>query len=63
MTTTRAEFLTEAEVSALLHIPRETLRWWRWAGRGPKSFKAGKRVLYAREDVDAFIAEARGHTA
>jgi hypothetical protein len=37
----------------------ETCRWWRHVGRGPKSFRVGKRVLYAREDVEAFIAEAR----
>jgi hypothetical protein len=28
-------------------------------GQGPRSFKVAKRVLYAAEDVEAFIAEAR----
>lgn len=53
------EYLTTTEVAELLRAPEETCRYWRHVGKGPKSFKIGRRVLYAREDVEAFIAEAR----
>ena len=54
-----AKYLTTEEVAELLRAPVETVRWWRHVGKGPKSFKLGRRVLYALEDVDAFVAEAR----
>jgi len=53
-------YLTTAEVADLARTSPETVRWWRHAGgRGPRSFKLGRRVLYAREDVETWIAEAR----
>ena len=58
---TEPEFMTTAEVAARLRTPADTIRYWRSVGKGPASFKVGgRRVLYAREDVEAFIAEARG---
>jgi hypothetical protein len=53
------EYLTTEELAQKLRTPAETCRYWRHIGKGPKSFKVGRRVLYAIEDVDAFIAEAR----
>lgn len=53
------KYLTTAEVAETLRAPVETVRYWRHLGKGPKSFKIGRRVLYAVEDVEAFIAEAR----
>lgn len=55
-----SEYLTTGEVADTLRTPVETVRYWRHVNKGPKSFKVGRRVLYAREDVEAFIAEARG---
>lgn len=44
----------------LLRVPAATVRYWRYVGKGPRSFRVGgRRVLYAREDVEAFIAAAR----
>lgn len=57
------ENLTSQEVADLLRTPVETVYYWRQVGKGPKSFKIGRRVLYAREDVEAFIAEARGRAS
>lgn len=57
------KYLTTEEVAAELRTTAETVRWWRHVGKGPKSFKVGRRVLYAVEDVEAFIAEARGASA
>lgn len=53
------EYLTTEEVALKLRTPLETIRYWRHVGKGPQSFKVGRRVLYAVDDVEAFIAEAR----
>ncbi len=56
-------YLTTAEVGETLRTPVETVRYWRHVGKGPRSFKVGRRVLYAADDVAAFIANARSTTA
>jgi excisionase family DNA binding protein len=53
------KFLTTQEVAEALRTSPETVRFWRHKNKGPKSFKVGRRVLYAAEDVEAFIEEAR----
>ena len=55
--------LITAEVAELVRAPIETVRYWRHVGKGPKSFKVGRRVLYALEDVEAWIAQAKANTA
>ena len=47
------DYLTTAEVVSLTQTPVETVRYWRHVGKGPASFKVGRRVLYARADVEA----------
>jgi excisionase family DNA binding protein len=51
------ELLTTEEVAAYLHIAPQTLRQWRWLGQGPSGIKVGRRVLYRRSAVEAWIAE------
>jgi excisionase family DNA binding protein len=51
--------MTTAEVAELLRAPVETVRYWRHVGKGPTSFKLGRRVLYELADVEAFIAQAK----
>jgi predicted DNA-binding transcriptional regulator AlpA len=58
-TSMSTEYLTTAEVASLCRSPVETVRYWRYVGQGPKSFKVGRRVLYAAEDVEAWLAAAR----
>lgn len=58
-TSVTAKYLTTDELAEMLRTPKETVRYWRHVKQGPKSFKVGRRVLYAVEDVEAFIAEAR----
>ena len=58
-----AEYMTTAEVADLLRTSPETVRYWRHIGKGPKSWKAGRRVLYAIEDVQAWIETARAVAA
>ena len=55
--------LITAEVAELVRAPIETVRYWRHVGKGPKSFKVGRRVLYAIEDVEAWIAQAKVNSA
>ncbi|MEP9380827.1 helix-turn-helix domain-containing protein [Nocardioides sp. KR10-350] len=57
------EYLTTADVATMLRTSAETVRYWRHIKKGPASFKVGRRVLYAREDVERFIDEARGASA
>lgn len=53
------EFLTEAEVAALLKIGRSTAERWRATGEGPPWCRLGKhRVRYPRAAVLAW-ADAR----
>ena len=58
MTQTR-RYLTTVEVADLARTSPETVRFWRHVGKGPKSFKVGRKVLYAVEDVEAWLANAR----
>jgi len=53
------EYLTTQEVAEKLRTSPETIRYWTWRGEGPPSFKVGRRRLYAVEDVEKFIADAR----
>ena len=53
------KYLTTDEMAELQRTSAETVRYWRHVGKGPKSFKVGRRVLYAAEDVEAFVREAR----
>ena len=52
-------FMTTAEVAELCRAPVETVRFWRHVGKGPKSFKLGRRVLYDAEEVERWLAAAR----
>jgi excisionase family DNA binding protein len=54
-----SRFLTTEELANWLRTPAETIRYWRHVGKGPASFKVGRRVLYDVADVEAFLAEAR----
>ena len=49
------DYLTMPEVAAITRTPIDTLRWWRHRSTGPASFKVGRRVLYKREDVTAWL--------
>lgn len=51
--------MTTNEVAAKIRRPVETLRYWRHIGEGPKSFKLGRGVLYARSDVETWIKAHR----
>jgi excisionase family DNA binding protein len=37
----------------------QTLRNWRHLGRGPAYCRLGRRILYRREDLEAFLVSRR----
>jgi hypothetical protein len=49
-------YLTTAEVAALFRTSPETIRFWRYVGKGPQSFKVGRRVLYDVAVVEEYLA-------
>jgi excisionase family DNA binding protein len=49
------ELLTMTEAAELLRAPVATLRYWRHLGTGPRGFRLGRRVLYRRDDLKAWI--------
>jgi len=51
--------LITEEVAERFRTSPETVRYWRHIGKGPKSFKVGRRVLYAEEEVERWLEEAR----
>jgi DNA-binding transcriptional MerR regulator len=53
------ELLTLAEAAELLRAPVATLRYWRHLGTGPRSFRLGRRVVYRRDDLHAWIDARR----
>lgn len=52
-------YLTTTEVADALRTSPETVRYWRHIGKGPASFKVGRRVLYAEVDVQTWIDAQR----
>ena len=50
------ELLSTPTVAEMLNVPVPTLRYWRFMGTGPRSFKLGPRnVRYKRSDVLAWL--------
>ena len=46
--------LTTDEVARYFRTMPGTVRYWRHVGKGPRSFRAGRRVLYRESDVRAW---------
>ncbi len=53
------ELLRDRQCEALTGIPAATFRWWAHSGKGegPKSFKLGRRRVWRKSVVLAWIAE------
>jgi hypothetical protein len=60
-----ADFLTQDEAADELKICERTLDRWRRLGEGPPITKLGRRVLYRRSSLQAWIRtrEHRGDAA
>ena len=50
-------YLTTDEVIEQLMpwLPKATLNYWRHIGKGPKSARIGRRVVYRESDVREFL--------
>ena len=57
------DLLTIAEAADLLRAPVATLRYRRHRKIGPPSFRLGRRVLYRRDDLRAWIDAKAGRTS
>lgn len=55
-------FVLQAHLAQLLSVSERTLERWRVEGTGPSFVKAGRRVLYRREDVEKWLAESARHS-
>lgn len=53
------DFLTLAEVAAILRVPVNTLRWWRQCGDGPRFFKIGRHLLTTIGDLRTWINDQK----
>ena len=47
--------LGEKEVALLLGVSPNTLKHWRWVGKGPRYVKLVSRVAYRRQDLNEWI--------
>lgn len=56
--TLNSDILYTEEVAALSRKTPATIRWLKATGQGPKCGKLGRRVIYRRADVEAWIASA-----
>jgi predicted DNA-binding transcriptional regulator AlpA len=54
--------LNEREAAQELALSVETLRRWRWAGKGPRYCKLEGAVRYDTADLAAFIEASRRHS-
>ncbi|PJE07572.1 MAG: hypothetical protein CK429_24760 [Mycobacterium sp.] len=53
------ELLNAREVAAILGVEVSTIYTARHAGRGVVGWRRGKRLVFRRSDVDAFLARER----
>lgn len=51
-----AEYLSAAELERLTGTRASTWRYWAHVGTGPRSFKLGRRRVWKRADVLAWLA-------
>ena len=51
------KLLTTTEVADICRTSGETVRYWRFAGTGPRGFRLGRRVVYPESEVRRWLAE------
>lgn len=57
------DLVNETEAAAILCAQVQTLRNWRWNGKGPRYCKVGERLIrYRRSDLDAFLERGKAGT-
>lgn len=53
------ELCDSAETAALLRVPQSTLVYWRAQDAGPRWYKIGRRVMYDRAGLVAFLEQRK----
>ena len=53
------DYFTIPEIADRYRTTEATVRYWRHVGYGPEGVKLGARVLYPREQVEAFDRQLR----
>ena len=56
------EFLTDPQFARLVKTSTRTTETWRRNGNGPPFIRLGRRILYRRCDVEAWLATQRFHS-
>lgn len=51
------DLMTSIEVAEYLSTAEATIRYWRHKGVGPRSVRLVGRVMYRRQDVDAWFMD------
>lgn len=51
------QLLTIEEAASELNVSVATLRYWRVNGRGPRSARLGRRVMYRQSDLEQWVAD------
>ncbi|AXN45606.1 Helix-turn-helix domain protein [Mycobacterium marinum] len=57
-----SERLTLKETSEFLHVPVNTLRWWRTCDEGPRSYSLGRKVFYDQSDLERWVESQKAGT-
>jgi len=58
----QADYLGSVALQELTGIPASTWRYWAHIGTGPASFKLGRRRVWRKTDVVAWIAKQQATT-
>jgi excisionase family DNA binding protein len=51
------QLLTLDQFAEMVNTPLNTVRYWRQSGYGPKSARIGRRVMFRRAEVEAWLDE------
>lgn len=46
---------SERDVAEYLGVAPATVRFWRWAGTGPKYWRVGRNIRYSKADIDSYL--------
>ena len=57
------DYLSSSDLEALTGTKASTWRYWAMTGEGPTSFKIGRRRVWKRKTVMAWLAEREAATA
>jgi excisionase family DNA binding protein len=52
------ELLTDVEAAEFLGLKPKTLARWRWKGKGPVYRKIGRKIRYARSDLEDYVGSS-----